>query len=369
MNALYTCINVLMLIWIVMICWLWPDLALPTLPFGVRVPPTHVHEAVIAQSRRRYHLVLLLTGLAGLLVLLLVAFFLPLWGQIWAMLGVLLGTVVIAAISYALLNLRLRRIKEQEGWYAGLRQAVAVEVGVSEQRGWPSPFWLGLDLLLLVALWVVTVVRYPVLPERIPLHFGPDGQVNRWGGKQELLLFSLLALALNILLLGLALALPLGSRQLDPADPEQARRDRQRRQQALRNLLASVLGIVNLCFLLILLLLTQIVPPTNLNVMLMVVLLLILLLGLGGLMVFYLIRARPSQAYALRTNYVARDDDRYWKGGLVYINRDDPALFVERRLGMGWTLNLGHPLGIALMLVILLVVVAALLLGLLAGQR
>jgi len=43
------------------------------------------------------------------------------------------------------------------------------------------------------------------------------------------------------------------------------------------------------------------------------------------------------------TDVVFRDDDRYWYGGFFYSNPDDPALFVEKRYGLGWTLNFGHP--------------------------
>jgi uncharacterized membrane protein len=39
-----------------------------------------------------------------------------------------------------------------------------------------------------------------------------------------------------------------------------------------------------------------------------------------------------------------RDDDALWRGGLVYVNRDDPAVFVPRRFGIGWTINLGNRL-------------------------
>jgi uncharacterized membrane protein len=38
-----------------------------------------------------------------------------------------------------------------------------------------------------------------------------------------------------------------------------------------------------------------------------------------------------------------RDDDRFWKVGLLYVNRDDPALVVGSHIGAGWTLNLGNP--------------------------
>jgi uncharacterized membrane protein len=35
--------------------------------------------------------------------------------------------------------------------------------------------------------------------------------------------------------------------------------------------------------------------------------------------------------------------DSCWILGRLYFNRADPALFVERRMGMGYTLNLGNP--------------------------
>ena len=39
------------------------------------------------------------------------------------------------------------------------------------------------------------------------------------------------------------------------------------------------------------------------------------------------------------------DEDRYWKGGLIYMNRQDPSVFVEKRFGVGWTMNLANPRG------------------------
>ena len=34
--------------------------------------------------------------------------------------------------------------------------------------------------------------------------------------------------------------------------------------------------------------------------------------------------------------------DAGWKGGFVYYNPNDPALLVERRMGIGWTLNMAN---------------------------
>ncbi len=42
---------------------------------------------------------------------------------------------------------------------------------------------------------------------------------------------------------------------------------------------------------------------------------------------------------------IDRDDDRYWLGGMIYNNPDDPELIVPKRYVPGRTLNVGHPVG------------------------
>lgn len=48
-----------------------------------------------------------------------------------------------------------------------------------------------------------------------------------------------------------------------------------------------------------------------------------------------------------------RDDDRYWYGGVVYYNPDDPDPVVPKRYGFGWTVNFGHPLGKVFLLIMI----------------
>ena len=40
---------------------------------------------------------------------------------------------------------------------------------------------------------------------------------------------------------------------------------------------------------------------------------------------------------------IDRDDDQYWKLGSIYVNKEDPSLFVDKRFGVGLTLNFGNP--------------------------
>lgn len=57
------------------------------------------------------------------------------------------------------------------------------------------------------------------------------------------------------------------------------------------------------------------------------------------------------------------DDDRYWKFGLLYVNRDDPAILVPYRAGIGMTINMGHPVGMAFMAAVILVLIWSIVVG------
>jgi uncharacterized membrane protein len=60
--------------------------------------------------------------------------------------------------------------------------------------------------------------------------------------------------------------------------------------------------------------------------------------GQGG---FRLAAHGPGYSPAAGTD---RDDDRFWKAGLTYFNRDDPAIMVAARFGVGWTFNVANPM-------------------------
>jgi len=49
-----------------------------------------------------------------------------------------------------------------------------------------------------------------------------------------------------------------------------------------------------------------------------------------------------------------RTPDRYWKLGVFYFNRDDPAVFVEKRFGLGYSLNFARPTAWIIMLLALM---------------
>jgi uncharacterized membrane protein len=68
---------------------------------------------------------------------------------------------------------------------------------------------------------------------------------------------------------------------------------------------------------------------------------------LGGITFFLvrMIRINARLQHQTGNDYAQRPlDERHWRhGGLTYSNPDDPALVVEKLVGVGYTLNMAHP--------------------------
>ncbi len=88
------------------------------------------------------------------------------------------------------------------------------------------------------------------------------------------------------------------------------------------------------------------------------------LLVIGGALITIILvlfwHPQPSRSKAdtsatrYSTGAIFRDDERYWYGGIFYNNPDDPAMFVPKRFGFGWTMNFGHPQAKLVLVAILL---------------
>ncbi len=172
----------------VLIC-VAPALTRPTLQFGVRVPPQRTGAAVIRRERRAYYwrttaVVVCCTAatlaLAGS-------------GSAWLTVVVLPAELAAGLGCFWVAREKIAAVKNAEGWYAGLRQAVAAD---TSWRTEPLRFpvaWLIPPVAVLVATAVIGTARYPDLPSRLAVRFTVSGAPDRWARKSAWSAFSKVA--------------------------------------------------------------------------------------------------------------------------------------------------------------------------------
>jgi uncharacterized membrane protein len=60
-------------------------------------------------------------------------------------------------------------------------------------------------------------------------------------------------------------------------------------------------------------------------------------------------------------------DNRRWVLGMFYVNRDDPAFLVEKRFGLGYTINFGNPVAVTLLVLFVAAIAAFAVTGILTS--
>jgi uncharacterized membrane protein len=189
---------------------------------------------------------------------------------------------------------------------------------------------------------VIGVISYPSMPDVLMVHYGANGVPNRLAAKSIGTAFALVFVQIGVtaLLVGIAAGILRSSRSdIDPAHPVGSARWHRRYMalsaRALLGLVAMIdVGMLGSSLLMWTGTVTSWAP------------LVVVLPILAAVVVAVVVLARnnrvPDEGEE-DTGLTHRDDDKYWRGGLFYINREDRALLVPRRFGLGWSLNFGNP--------------------------
>jgi uncharacterized membrane protein len=311
----------------------------PTVPFGVRVPAEHENDPTVVRATRIYRWRVLVGGiLAGGIGVVIYAvtgenLLLPL--SVLMIVGVWYGCFFLA-------HHEIRAAKVAGGWFEGARQGMAVDTGLRTDPPRFPWFWLAPALIVILATVVIGVIKYPSMPQMLVLHHGLNGVPTRLAAKSVGTAFSLVFVQIGVtaLLVGIAAAIFFGSRSdIDPARPVGSARWHRHYMslgaKALFGLVAMIdVGMLGSSLLMWTGTVTVWAP--------LVIVLPILAADLVAVVVLAKNNRERDEGEG-DTGLIHWDDDKSWRGGLFYINRDDHALMVPRRFGLGWALNFGNP--------------------------
>lgn len=329
--------------------WLMPSLTPPSVPFAVRIPPERVGETVVVRHRNAYRWWVTLAGGAVLVA----SVTLSILGEIaivqWAAPAALL---LVLLPGYLRARYAIRSAKRREGWYEGLRQAVVADTSL---RTRPERFpWLGAvpALLILVFTVVLGIIRYPAMPATLVLHYNVHGVPDRVVPKSVLGAFSIVFVQAGVT--ALILLLTLLSLHSKPGVDAAAPGATALKHRTFVTRMTRTMLVLGACVNLTMLAAAWETWTNTLSVTLAVIPVVV------GLIVVLAVSIRTGQngsrvrveADNEDTGVVQRDDDRFWRGaGNLYVNRDDPAMLVPKRFGIGWTINFGNARAVALLAV------------------
>ncbi|TWE12956.1 DUF1648 domain-containing protein [Rudaeicoccus suwonensis] len=355
-------VNIAVVLLIAGCVYLSPQLSRPTVPLGVSVPARYAADPVVAIAIRRFHRI---TGSAGV-VLLVAVVAIP-----NPAVGLAVGTLgMVAAGALALIWCRRSIImtKRESHWYDDV--SVVASASVSPQaHATPRRVWwsIGVALLVQAVAAAVGVARWSQLPQRFPVHFGISGRADSWADKSVMTVFGPLLIGLVVtVVLGVLLVIlaKLPPRRYADGDQGGAKQRAESTLRVTTTILSGAVVLVATMFAVVGTTTYLTVPDELRGVV--VIAMTVVMLAFAGFAVVRATRLRGEHQVVVTSESSTKsgtsaadspDDDRVWKGGLVYFNRDDPAVFVPKRVGVGYTVNVGAPAGMALTIALLAFVV------------
>lgn len=349
-----------------------PAITLRTLPLGVSVPQAHTGDPAVRSAVRRYRTGVVAAAVLSLALAAVLSGFAPIAGTLVPTLAM----VVLGAAAYLAARRGIQRAKREGGWYDDV--PVRLSASVTPDRAARvaiAPAWYLVALVVLGVVAAIGVAIYPTLPNPLPIHWNAAGRADGYAEKSIWSVFGALLTAVGLVVLLYVVAL---ASRVSPArvrvggDPQTAAA----RTHAQLHVMQELLGWLALVLALmmgVVALLGWLAPAASGAMSIAVVAMVVLVFAL---LVLFLMRYRRASTAASGSPAVphvtraatpdAPDDDRFWKLGVFYVNRNDPATMVPKRFGVGWTVNLGSPGGMAVGILIVLIAVAAIVVGIVA---
>jgi len=222
--------------------------------------------------------------------------------------------------------------------------------------GRPISWWELVPLTVIAFTVILLALSYPTAPAVVPTHFDLTGHANEFAPKSIWTFFSIVGVQLGVWVILTLFGVGLSRSRVAPSAG--AAGASYRLMWARLVFMLKTATVLALCIAGLLPTSTQ--EPGALAGPL-AVLPIALLVTILALTLTLALRSGQSGWRQLRRTgspLTARGDatpDSAWIGGLFYYNPDDPALFVEKRYSLGWTVNFGHPQARLILIGLLLV--------------
>jgi uncharacterized membrane protein len=221
-----------------------------------------------------------------------------------------------------------------------------------------------------------TWIHYPDMPARVPTHFGISGRPDQWSARSfgSVTMLPFMTLVMGIGLGVIAWLTARAKRAYRANDRGVSVQAQLRFRRAWSRLLAAIAIITTAMLTSLSIASTRVAigRAEALPVAFMLLTAVLLVFAIGGTLYLAL---RYGQGGA-RLESKAGDapladglaDNRRWLLGAFYVNRDDPSFFVEKRFGIGYTVNFGNPKAVALLVVFLLAIIGLSVVGILTAR-
>ncbi|WP_123054215.1 DUF1648 domain-containing protein [Clostridium sp. JN-1] len=345
---------------------LTPKLARKDIYFGVRIPEDKIDNDELKAIYKDYAKNNIITFILFMALMICFVYILPEYVYMIGTLSIFVY-LTITFFVYYMSNKKVKFIKSQNKWFNGKKSMVVIDTNFStnnRSKILVSPLWFLLCIAIIIVNIAIGFKYYSSLPYRVPTHFDFSGNPNGWMDKSYKVIWAMPAaqIFMTAIMFFSYKIIAWSKQQINPSNPEESqKRDKIFRHTWSKFMVVSCI-VMNLLFTFGNLTIFQVIklnPKISSIIPIVIAIVMVIFsvyvsikIGQGGSRIDF---NNGSKGDSKVSNI---DDDKYWKlGNTIYVNKDDPALFVEKRFGIGWTMNFGRKESIIILAVFILLIV------------
>lgn len=360
-------INVFTLLFLLIMQILIVRVSRKNILLGVRLPEEKMSTVEIKNIIKGYTRENILVGIPFLILIGILTYFIDNINFFVLSIFIYIGILFLVYLRW---NKRLKKLKKEKEWDKLAGKVLVIDTKFSKDRGKEgviSPKWFLIPLAIIVFNLILTFIMYPSLPDIIPTHWDFRGNVDGYMNKSVMVA---LIIPISQIIIGITLYLSYyfmmkSKQQINSKNPELSIK-----KNTMFRRVWSIYFIVTLIVLELVFTWTNMVSLGITNNMKVVSIIQFIIFGILIIWSIYLSlkvgqggdRLKLDEEKDISSNFDL-DDDNLWKlGNLIYYNKNDTSIFVEKRVGVGWTVNAGRPIGIIILILPIIIIIVSLIL-------
>lgn len=335
---------------------LTPKLVRENILFGVTVPEDKLDDNKIKEMHKNFKKDNLIIGLPMLIIF---SYLFYIFSNPRMQIILMVSYIGILFAIYLKYNSKAKQLKVEKGWDKIGRKIVVVDMKYSRdksRRGNISALWFLIPLVITLLNLIFAFVIYHSLPDKIPTHWNFQGEITTYRNKSygNVLLLPISQLGMIGMFYFVYWMIKKAKQQIDPNNPEESLEKAIIFRKAWSIYILILLILIVIEFSILSLLTYGIIFKTTklVDVLNWIILGFSIIGGLGLSIKLGQGGEKLKLKEANKEEKIYRkDDDELWKlGNTIYYNPEDSSIFVEKRFGIGWTVNAARPMGLLILI-------------------
>lgn len=322
-----------------------PYFAKKDIHFAIRIPNIDLNK--LRKIRIKFIWLNIIAGIIATYIMMIIKN--PLVG----ILGVTFGYLGVAMSIYVLAHNEVKSLKKEilcQTDHTKKRHITVVDTSFTKEKGTKmvvSPWYFLIPLLIVLVVTVISLVNYDLIPDPMPKHYNAYGEVDNWMNKTyaSVLMLPMVSLAMTGIFYWIYLVIGKSKQQISVKMPKVSSKQNRKHRKIWSGYTIASAILMNILFGYSQLVMIR--EPVGGSAERMFVTLgltlamVISTLGIGLYTGNGGSKLKVGEEDQDNSMEEESDDDQYWKWGLFYYNPNDPSVFVEKRVGIGWTVNIG----------------------------